>query len=109
MYVPAMGVIVGYDTRRQGELVFVLWVGKSVVGKQFRGDWYIGVSLLFVWLAVPVSLFEAFFDGEIKKLGVENAYFPLFVSKSALEREKTHIEDFAPEVCQICKVRNCLE
>ena len=36
---------------------------------------------------------------EIKKLGVENVYFPIFVSKSALEREKTHIEDFAPEVC----------
>ena len=39
-----------------------------------------------------------FFDGEIKKLGVENVYFPMFVSQSALEKEKTHIADFAPEV-----------
>ena len=39
-----------------------------------------------------------FFDGSIKKLGVENCYFPIFVSKAALEREKEHIADFAPEV-----------
>lgn len=31
--------------------------------------------------------------------GVENSYFPLFVSKSALEAEKDHVEGFAPEVC----------
>jgi hypothetical protein len=39
-----------------------------------------------------------FFDREIKKLGVENSYFPMFVSRAALEREKEHIADFAPEV-----------
>jgi len=43
-------------------------------------------------------LFQDFFDSEIKKLGVENCYFPLFVSQSALEREKEHIADFPPEV-----------
>ena len=43
-------------------------------------------------------LFQDFFDSEIKKLGVENCYFPMFVSHSALEREKEHIADFAPEV-----------
>ena len=42
--------------------------------------------------------FSDFFDSEIKKLGVENVYFPMFVSQSALEKEKTHIADFAPEV-----------
>ena len=44
--------------------------------------------------------FSDFFDSEIKKLGVENVYFPMFVSQSALEKEKTHIADFAPEVLQ---------
>ena len=42
--------------------------------------------------------FQDFFDAEIKKLDVENCYFPCFVSKAALDKEKTHIEDFAPEV-----------
>jgi prolyl-tRNA synthetase len=47
----------------------------------------------FIWEQIKDQ-----FDAEIKKLGVQNCYFPVFVSKAALEREKTHIEDFAPEV-----------
>ena len=31
------------------------------------------------------------------RLGVENAYFPLFVSEKALTAEKDHVEGFAPE------------
>ena len=34
---------------------------------------------------------------------MENAYFPIFISKSALEKEKTHITDFAPEVAWVTK------
>lgn len=41
---------------------------------------------------------QAFFDPEIKKMNVKNAYFPLFVSDSVLQKEKDHIEGFAPEV-----------
>ena len=47
--------------------------------------------------------FLAFFDAEIRKLGVENAYFPMFVSRGALEKEKTHIADFAPEVAWVTR------
>jgi prolyl-tRNA synthetase len=39
-----------------------------------------------------------FFDTGIKKLGVQNAYFPLFVTESALNTEKDHVEGFAAEV-----------
>ena len=49
-------------------------------------------------IIISTSFYTAFFDSEINKLGVENCYFPIFVSQSALEREKTHIADFAPEV-----------
>uniref|UniRef100_A0A665WKU3 Bifunctional glutamate/proline--tRNA ligase n=1 Tax=Echeneis naucrates TaxID=173247 RepID=A0A665WKU3_ECHNA len=44
-----------------------------------------------------------FFDREIKKLGVENCYFPMFVSQAALEKEKSHIADFAPEVAWVTR------
>ena len=37
-------------------------------------------------------------------MGVENAYFPLFVSSSALEMEKEHVENFAPEVAWVTRV-----
>ena len=62
---------------------------------------------LFIFVRLSTYLFFCFiltdfFDGEIKKLGVENVYFPMFVSQSALEKEKTHIADFAPEVMSCC-------
>lgn len=44
-----------------------------------------------------------FFDGEIKKLGVQNSYFPMFVSERALTAEASHIEGFAPEVAWVTK------
>jgi prolyl-tRNA synthetase len=37
-------------------------------------------------------------DGELKRSGVENASFPLLVTKEALSMEKNHIEGFTPEV-----------
>lgn len=49
------------------------------------------------------TLQTAFFDAEIKKLGVENCYFPMFVSSDVLEREKDHIEGFAPEVAWVTR------
>jgi prolyl-tRNA synthetase len=41
------------------------------------------------------------FDKKIKKLGVENAYFPLFIPMHLLEREKKHVEGFAPELAVV--------
>jgi prolyl-tRNA synthetase len=52
----------------------------------------------------PHSIWETiqgFFDKEIKELGVENAYFPVFVTKRALEAEADHVEGFAPEVAWV--------
>lgn len=46
---------------------------------------------------------QKFFDERIKGLGVENAYFPMFVSSRVLEKEKDHIEGFAPEVAWVTK------
>ena len=33
---------------------------------------------------------------------IKNCYFPLFVSSSVLEKEKDHVEGFAPEVRLEC-------
>jgi prolyl-tRNA synthetase len=42
-------------------------------------------------------------DARIKATGVENAYFPLFIPRSMLEREANHIEGFAPEVAWVTR------
>jgi len=46
---------------------------------------------------------KKWFDEEIKLRGVENCYFPMFVSKAALETEKDHVEGFAPEVAWVTR------
>lgn len=46
---------------------------------------------------------QGFFDAKIKELDVENCYFPMFVSKGALEKEKDHLEGFSPEVAWVTK------
>ncbi|KAI9809754.1 MAG: ribose-phosphate pyrophosphokinase 1 [Sarcosagium campestre] len=49
------------------------------------------------------EVIQGWFDARIKKMGVKNCYFPMFVSAAVLEREKDHIEGFAPEVAWVTK------
>lgn len=52
----------------------------------------------FIWESI-----QKWFDEQIKELGVQNTYFPLFVSERALNTEKEHVEGFAPEVAWVTK------
>jgi prolyl-tRNA synthetase len=45
-----------------------------------------------VWEAMQAEM-----DRRIKETGAVNAYFPLFIPKSFLEKEKEHVEGFSPE------------
>lgn len=40
-------------------------------------------------------------DRIFKETGVENVYMPMFIPESLLEREKDHVEGFAPEVAWV--------
>ena len=40
-------------------------------------------------------------DARFKETGVENVYLPMFIPESLLEREKDHVEGFAPEVAWV--------
>ncbi len=40
-------------------------------------------------------------DGMFKKTGHENIYMPLFIPESLLQKEKDHVEGFAPEVAWV--------
>ncbi|MCL4124117.1 UNVERIFIED_CONTAM: hypothetical protein GTU68_031734 [Idotea baltica] len=62
-----------------------------------------GCYILRPWSYGIWEHIKEFLDAEIKGLGVENAYFPIFVSKEALEKEQTHIDDFSPEVAWVTK------
>lgn len=88
-------------------------LGLEVKKEENLGEWYSqiitkaemieyydisGCYILRPWAYSIWEEIQKWFDGEIKKLGVQNCYFPMFVSQSALEKEKSHIADFSPEV-----------
>ena len=42
-------------------------------------------------------------DSRFKEAGVENVYMPIFIPESLLQKEKDHVEGFAPEVAWVTK------
>ena len=49
-----------------------------------------------IWELIQKQLDERF-----KKTGVENVYLPMFIPESLLQKEKDHVEGFAPEVAWV--------
>ncbi|MFQ5689727.1 MAG: proline--tRNA ligase [Gemmatimonadota bacterium] len=49
------------------------------------------------------ELIQAGLDGMFKETGHQNAYFPLFLPKSALDREAKHVEGFAPQTAEVTR------
>ena len=49
-----------------------------------------------IWESIQRQLDERF-----KAVGVENVYMPMFIPESLLEKEKDHVEGFAPEVAWV--------
>ena len=69
---------------------------KQVITKAEMIEYYdiSGCYILRPWSYSIWESIQTYFDAEIKKLGVKNAYFPVFVSKDKLEKEEDHIEGF---------------
>ncbi len=61
-----------------------------------RGCMVIRPSGYALWENIQQAL-----DRRFKAVGVENAYFPLFIPKSFLEKEKEHVEGFSPELAVV--------
>ena len=65
---------------------------------EISGCYILRPSSYFIWEQI-----QSFIDTRIKKLGVQNVYFPMFVSEAALNKEKKHLEGFSPEVAWVTK------
>ncbi|KAJ7173847.1 hypothetical protein C8R46DRAFT_1175094 [Mycena filopes] len=89
------------------EVDFAGWY-TSVLIKADMLDYY-SVSGCYILKPWSYSIWEEitqWFNTEIKELGVQNSYFPMFVSQKVLEREKNHIEGFSPEVAWVTRAGN---
>ena len=47
------------------------------------------------------ELIQKELDRRFKETGVENVYMPMFIPESLLNKEKEHVEGFAPEVAWV--------
>ncbi|MFC1768896.1 proline--tRNA ligase, partial [Nanoarchaeota archaeon] len=75
----------------------------QIIQKSGLAD-YSAVSGCIVFKPYAYSIWEKIkgvTDKKIKELGVENAYFPIFIPESLLTKEKEHVEGFSPEVAWV--------
>lgn len=102
------------DARIEGAVQIAIGVKKEVDFPQWytnvliKADMidYYSVSGCYILKPWSYGIWESiqrWFDDEIKELGVENSYFPMFISRRVLEQEKDHIEGFSPEVAWVTR------
>ena len=60
-----------------------------------------GSMVIRPWAYAIWELMQADMDRRIKATGVQNAYFPLFIPMSFLEKEQQHVEGFSPELAVV--------
>ena len=83
---------------------FADWYAQAIVkGEMIEYYDISGCYILRPWSFYIWERIQSWFDGKIKELGVQPCYFPMFVSKRALETEEDHIDDFAPEVAWVTR------
>ena len=61
---------------------------------------YSSIKGIFVYRPYGYAIWEnmqRILDAEFKKVGVENVYMPMLIPESLLQKEKDHVEGFAPE------------
>ncbi|EED18163.1 prolyl-tRNA synthetase [Talaromyces stipitatus ATCC 10500] len=92
--------LIGIDVSKEED--FPHWY-QQVLTKGDMLDYY-DVSGCFILKPASYFVWETiqnWFNDKIKKMGVRNCSFPLFVSEDVLQREKDHIEGFAAEVAWV--------
>ncbi|TVY47651.1 putative proline--tRNA ligase [Lachnellula occidentalis] len=84
---------------------FSAWY-QEVVIKSEMIEYYNEIAGFFILR--PTSMFiwgeiRKWFQERIEKMGVDETSFPMFLSAKSLEKEKDHVEGFAPELAWVTK------
>jgi prolyl-tRNA synthetase len=78
------------------------WYGQVVIKSELadyspvRGTMIIRPYGYAIWQKIM-----DYFNSRLKKIGVENAYFPMFIPESFFKKEAEHAEGFSPEVAWV--------
>ena len=80
------------------EVAFAQWF--TDVCKKAQLIDYSSIKGVFIYRPYGYAIWEniqSIMDKEFKKQGVENVYMPMLIPESLLQKEKDHVEGFAPE------------
>jgi len=95
--------IIGITTSKADN--FPQWY-QEVVLKAEMIDYYNEISGFFIMRPNSMYIWNVirkWFTERIETLGVEETSFPMFLSSKSLEKEKDHVEGFAPELAWVTK------
>ncbi|KAK3352611.1 hypothetical protein B0T25DRAFT_189219 [Lasiosphaeria hispida] len=79
---------------------------QEVVLKAELIEYYTEISGFFIMRPATMHIWNVirkWFQEKIETLGVEETNFPMFLSSKSLEKEKDHVEGFAPELAWVTK------
>lgn len=65
---------------------------------EISGFFILRPSSMYIW-----NVIRKWFQERIEAMDVEEASFPMFLSSKSLEKEKDHVEGFAPELAWVTK------
>jgi prolyl-tRNA synthetase len=65
---------------------------------EISGFFILRPSSMYIWNTI-----RKWFQERIEAMDVEEASFPMFLSSKSLEKEKDHVEGFAPELAWVTK------
>ncbi|KAJ9301699.1 hypothetical protein DTO217A2_7536 [Paecilomyces variotii] len=65
---------------------------------EISGFYILRPPAMYIWNAI-----RKFFQEKIEDMGIEETNFPMFLSSRSLEKEKEHVEGFAPELAWVTK------
>ena len=83
---------------------FAGWYSELVVKSEMIEYYDIsGCYILRPWAYSIWERIQSHLDAKIKAMGVQNCYFPMFVSKKALHAEQEHVAGFTPEVAWVTR------
>ena len=83
---------------------FSEWYGQTIrrggliQNHDVSGCYVLRPPAMFIWESI-----QEYVNKAIKKQGVRNAQFPMFVTKERLETEKEHVAGFSPEVAWVTR------
>ena len=86
---------------------FSEWYQQLIIKSELAD--YTSVSGCIVFRPVAWSIWEKIrdeVDKRIKKIGVKNVYFPLFIPEKLFKKEQEHVKGFTPEVAWVTQAGN---